>query len=408
MLDRKLWENFSYLTVIQVLLVVMPLIYYPYVVRVYGSDEYGEILMAQAIVGFFSIFINFGFNISATKSVSINREDILKLSKIFSGIFYIKIIFLILSFIFLNVTFTLFDDINVKTNLVYIAFIFCISDVFLVQWFYQGIENMKLMALSNLMARILSLFLIFYCIDESSKSNLLIYILSLSMLLSNIVMFIYAIWRYKIKLVRLSYLEVMSILRESAMFFSSRVSVVFIDKINITLLGTVVGSHYVSLYDLSSKLVSLIQLPLNMLNQAIYPRVAKSKDINMIYNIIKKCLVISIPVIFLSFFIVKDVILLYAGNDFIESAGVFYILSINLVVNIISHFSGNCILVVMGYSKQFNLSIIYSAFIYTISIALFVSIDFFDIYISSALIVMFNFLVMAFRMRSICKGGLYR
>ena len=63
---------------------LIPLLSYPYLIRVLGKETYGIIIFAQAIVGYFVILIGFGFNISATKEISINRDDKKKVSEIVS------------------------------------------------------------------------------------------------------------------------------------------------------------------------------------------------------------------------------------------------------------------------------------------------------------------------------------
>ncbi|EKO3783331.1 oligosaccharide flippase family protein [Vibrio harveyi] len=397
-MDKKLWENFSYLTVIQVLLVAMPLFYYPYVVRILGTDGYGEVVLSQAIVGFFSIFINFGFTISATKSASINRNDTIKLSEIFSCVFYSKLIFLVVSFFILFVILGVFGNLGVDNKLLYIAFITCVSDVFLIQWFYQGIEKMKLVALSNLFAKFFSLIFIFLLIRDGDDGDVLLYILSLSLVFSNLVMFLYPFLKYKIVLTPFDYNKIIETIKESSLFFTSRVSVVFIEKLNITLLGTYTNTHFVSVYDLANKFVSLIQLPINMLNQALYPRVSNTKNIKLVINVIKYCLIIAIPVGVFIYWIIPYIIGIYAGSEFSDSTIVFYILGFNIIINIISHFFGNCILVVMGYAKEFNYSILYSSLLYALSLSVCIYLDVFDVYVSAALIVFFNFSVMAFRL----------
>lgn len=72
---KTLVENFGYLTLLQICNLLIPLITYPYLINTLGKDLYGVIIYSQAIVSYLSIFVNWGFNISATKSISINRDN---------------------------------------------------------------------------------------------------------------------------------------------------------------------------------------------------------------------------------------------------------------------------------------------------------------------------------------------
>ncbi len=71
----KLVENFSYLSALQIFNMLLPLVTYPYLIRVLGSELYGTVIFAQAIIAYFSVMINFGFNISATKEIALCKDN---------------------------------------------------------------------------------------------------------------------------------------------------------------------------------------------------------------------------------------------------------------------------------------------------------------------------------------------
>ena len=94
-------SNFGYLSLFQLFNMFLPLITYPYLIRVLGVELYGTVVFAMAISSYFSIFINFGFNISATKNVSKYRNDKNKLSEIYSSVLTIKTFIWVVSLIVL-------------------------------------------------------------------------------------------------------------------------------------------------------------------------------------------------------------------------------------------------------------------------------------------------------------------
>ena len=77
---KTLIENFGYLTLLQICNLLIPLVTYPYLINTLGKNLYGVIIYSQAIVSYLAIFVNWGFNISATKYISINREDSKKIN----------------------------------------------------------------------------------------------------------------------------------------------------------------------------------------------------------------------------------------------------------------------------------------------------------------------------------------
>ncbi len=94
---KTLLGNFTYLSILEVISILFPLLTYPYLIRVIGADRYGIIVFSQAIIAYVIIVVNFGFNVSATRRVSENRDNIIKLKQIYSSITYLKLYIFIAS-----------------------------------------------------------------------------------------------------------------------------------------------------------------------------------------------------------------------------------------------------------------------------------------------------------------------
>ena len=96
----KVYQNYLYLLLIQGTNLVLPLITFPYLVRVLGSEKYGLVMIAYSLMKFFIITVDFGFNISATREVALLKNDKRKLSKFYWNVLIIKGLLLILTFLF--------------------------------------------------------------------------------------------------------------------------------------------------------------------------------------------------------------------------------------------------------------------------------------------------------------------
>ena len=89
---KRIIDNILSLFSLQGLNYILPIISFPYLTRVLGPENFGLIAFAGAFIGYFQILTDYGFNLSATREISINRENQKKISKIFSTVMITKII----------------------------------------------------------------------------------------------------------------------------------------------------------------------------------------------------------------------------------------------------------------------------------------------------------------------------
>ncbi len=94
-----IFKNFTYISILEIFILISPLITYPYLVRTLGSELYGLVITAQVIASYAAIVVNFGFRRIGAKDISIYRTNREKLSETLSTIFTIRFILWCLSLI---------------------------------------------------------------------------------------------------------------------------------------------------------------------------------------------------------------------------------------------------------------------------------------------------------------------
>jgi len=74
-INSTIGKNIISLYLLQISYYVLPLITVPYLVRVLGPEKFGLVAFGQSLVAFFALFVNYGFDLTATREISIKRRD---------------------------------------------------------------------------------------------------------------------------------------------------------------------------------------------------------------------------------------------------------------------------------------------------------------------------------------------
>lgn len=378
--NKKIIENFSYLTIFQIFSLLTPLITYPYLLRVVGLEMYGIVIYAQAIVTYFSLFINFGFNISGPKDVAVYREDHRLLSELVSSIYIIKsVIWAICLIAYMVVIFSF--DIFYDHILVYIfAYFITIGDVLFPIWFFQGIEKMKYITFINLFVRTLFILAVFVFIKQSSDYFLIPLLNSIGALISGFIA-IYVVFKKEgVVFTRVPKLVIVSHIKQGFSLFISTISVQIYMNLNKIIVGSFLGMKEVTVYDLAEKITSLLKTPIIMISQAVFPKISREKSIAFINNTMFFVTSL-VTVIYLGLFFTTDwLVLFFTGSKIPMAITVVRIVGLSLIFLSFSMFLGGARLIPFGFNKEYMFSMIANSIVYFLIIGVLWIFDLINIY----------------------------
>ena len=160
--SKKISANFMYLSILQGMNLILPLITFPYLVRVLGIENFGLLMFAQAFIVYFTMIVDYGFNLSGIREVSSNRNNKNKLINIFSSIMIARFILALVGLIFLTIIVFSFEKFSQNWELYYLTFGIVIGTALFPTWFFQGMEKMKYITVLTVIAKLiftLSIFL---------------------------------------------------------------------------------------------------------------------------------------------------------------------------------------------------------------------------------------------------------
>lgn len=366
--NKILAQNFSYLTTLQFFNLAIPLITYPYLIRVLGKDIYGLVAFAQAIISYLLIFVNFGFNISATKEISFHRDNISKLSEIISSVLQIKFILFILSLIILISIVFIVPQAKDYKMLFLLSISACLYDIIFPVWYFQGIEQMKYITYITLLGRLTFLSLIFPLVQGPNDYLFVPIVYGFGYFICGLVALYIIFFKHKINFQLQPILILKKYFIDSIPIFVSNISMNLMTSTNKVICGTFLGMEEVAYYDLAEKITSILKMPQIILSQTLFPKIAKKMNIQFI----KKLYILSISFhLFLMFTIIvfSHKIVTFLGGIQMEPAiGVVIILILTIPFVVTSNFLSILVLIPLKFDKIFSKVFVNSLIFYLIVI----------------------------------------
>ena len=357
---RKLIENWSALSFLQLSNYLFPLITLPYIVRVLGPEKYGLINFAAAFIGYLVTISDYGFNLSATKEVSVNRSNFNVINDIFSSVIYTKIFLGLLSLVIMIFVVNYFDPFNKYEELYFITFGIVIGNILFPQWFFQGIEKMRYITIINFFVRLGGTIAIFVLLKTQSDFLLLAGINSCVQILAGFIGLIFAIKKFNLKIFFPNIVMIRKQLKNGAELFKSTIAINLYTNSNIFILGLLTNEQVVGYYSAADKIRIAAQGILGPISQSIFPHVSylvkesKEKFIRFNRKLLKLQGLLAFMISLLIFLLAGQIGNILLGKEFTESVNVLRILAWLPFVISISNVYGIQTMLPMNFEKEFS------------------------------------------------------
>lgn len=312
---NKVYKNYFYLLLIQGTNLVLPLITFPYLVRVLESEKYGLVMIAQSLMKFFIITVDFGFNISATREVALLKNDKEKLSKFYWNVVIIKVILLIITFlILLSLTMSI-GKLKLDPLIYILSFGLVLGQGIFPTWFFQGIEKMQVITLINVIAKVFFTISIFFIVISPQDYYYVPILNGIGFVLAGSFGFIYSL-KY-VKLILPTFIDIKNNIKKTFSLFVSNLAVSFYSSSNTLILGFFIGDAIAGVYASMEKLILAIQTMYTPIYQALFPNLStkSSTEIRKIISKMKIPIAISGLVISSIIFLGSETILSVVFDD---------------------------------------------------------------------------------------------
>jgi len=334
---KVLISNFSYLSIIEVSNYILPFLAIPYIVKVVGVEKYGIIAFAFAVVAFFNIITDFGFKLLATKYISINRDNLEKISKYFWSVITAQIILLVISFLILMTLISTIDKFSQEKTVFLFSFGMVIGNTLFPIWFFQGMEQMKYISIFNVINRLIYTILIFTTIKSIDDYIYIPLYNSLGFILISLVSLYFIRKKFKLKFVLASFQDIKQLYHDGWHLFLSTLSNSLYTSANTILLGFLTNYTVVGILSLATTISGAITKIIKIYSSVTFPYIAKfSDDSDLMVSKARLLLRIYSAVLIctgiVTFFIAEPLIEILFGADKQESIFMLKILSLLIMI----------------------------------------------------------------------------
>ncbi len=354
-IKNKFIGNIASLGIVNISNYLFPIITIPIVARALGPEKIGIINYMASFVSYFSLFVSYSFNITGTRRIARDPNNSYFVDKVFSEVFFAQLLLFIISTTFFFVSIKYFTPVRNENTLAWFSYLSCVGALFTQNWLFQAKQELKLVALLNLIPRIvITVFVVFFIRKESDYLKYAFIGNCVSLVIA-LLSFTWAKKRYRLKLYWVSIKQLVIIIKNDRVLFFSNVITSVYTTTGIIILGYFMPITQVGYYTSAQKLIDILRSVIIMpINQALFPITVKAfseaheKGINLLKNYLPLFIMFTFFIFLASEVLGPIIIKLLYGSKFTSSIPIFLILNVGLFFVFYGYFFGVNAMLTMG------------------------------------------------------------
>lgn len=363
---KSLTKNYIYNLLYQCLSLIVPIITTPYLSRVLGAEAIGIYSYTFSIVTYFILVGNLGLVTYSKREIAYIQDDKEKRTKIFIEIEILKII----SCFFITTIYYMIFAISGEYVIYYrILLIEVVANLLDISWFFQGIEEFKLIVIRNTIVKIISILLIFILVKTSNDLILYFLIVSMSSIFANLTLWI-KIKKYLVK-IDIKEIKFYKHFIPTLALFIPQIATKISSTIDKTMMGNISNNmSEVGFYEQTLKVINILITVVTSLGLVMMPRMSNTYakgEKNKLSDYIKKSFAITyfmaIPIIFGIIAVAKNFVPIFYGSDYEKIKVLMPAMSIIILLMGMSNILGIQYLVSTKRTKEYTKAVTIGAII---------------------------------------------
>jgi len=346
--------------------VFFPLITFPYLARTLGPEHVGVLNFAESIAKYFVMLAALGIPIYGIREIAKVQNELKERTKIFAEIFTINLICTLgLSFLFLAAVFFI-PQLNNEKVLFYWTIAYFFFQVFYLEWFFNGMNQFKFIAIRQFVIRFFFIIFVFVLIkSQFDYVNYMRMQFGLSVLLA-IINFNNLSKHISLNKETFSNLDLRKHIKPLLYIFLTIFSISIYFSLDTILLGFLANNESVGYYSTALKLNKLIIAVFGAVTVAIFPSLINlyhSQQIEKFRELIRQVFFVlvslSIPAIVIFISCAKEIVHVLFSQNFDRSILPLQITAPLILIVSLSSIFGFQVLSALAKDRQ----ILYSAII---------------------------------------------
>jgi PST family polysaccharide transporter len=343
-MSKILIRNISGLAVINGLGYLCSLAIIPYLLRIYGPDNWGKLIFVSTVTNYFIWFTNWGFTQGAVKKIA-RKKDSKEKNILFCNYWFSQGLLLLVSLVFYITVLSLNSSINgIDRSLFVLSFALVFSNVIFPSWYFIALEQIFESAFFQFLPKLLSAILIFLFIRHPNDLEAYLIIISLSSLLVSLAGALIMFKYNKIIFTKPNLKQAILLLKTDFVWFRIGLISTLLSLIIPTYIGLFRNMVELAHFNIAEKIKSAAIIILHPISHSLYPRMNYlfNKSIKEAFYLAKNSFIILFSLSGLTSLIIfiysKDFLFFLGGNAFEEATSFLRIISILPLISTINSF----------------------------------------------------------------------
>ncbi|WP_343618380.1 flippase [Flavobacterium sp.] len=284
---KILASNFVYLSILQGLNIILPLVTFPYLMRVLGVEHFGLLFFSFAFITYFQIITDYGFNATGTRDISRVVDNKEEQNEIFNQIMSAKLVLTALSFVLMMAIVFAFEIFRKYWLIYFFSFGSVFGQAIFPVWYFQGIQKMKYITYLNVITKTFFTLALFVFVKEKSDYYFVPVFNALGFISAGLISLYYIRKDFDIRFKIQSFKKIKAQLDRGKFVFLSELKISLFTNTNTLILGFIAGNQAVGFFSAAEKLARAIGNLQTPISNALFPFISKEMALNKLQTILK-------------------------------------------------------------------------------------------------------------------------